>query len=220
MDPKAYEKAVDELATMKTDIRDKNYAFKAARRIFEDVFQRDTREFSILSDMKFHRDGFPEQDSTSRLHKLLDKVALMMHWYNFLGDEEIVQYLKTKGIKFDLSVQLIDMQLNADVIDPVEWDDAMGTASAGIPDHSAAVLATLLERMEDLMKEVYDARLAIAEKAEKVQEDEGIKKSYVERAATIRAKQLKNKPIDKDVAKVAHDADSANLSISIFEDKP
>ena len=217
MNPETYGKSVDELAEMKKDLRDKHPVIKAMRKIFSSVFQRDAREFSILAEMRFWRKGNPTPDSVAKLNKFLDRFAVLCHYYHFLGDDEIRTYLKTKGIDVSPDVQLMDVALNADIIDPIDWDDAMGEKSAGIPDRSQAVLLALLDRVDEVYKDLHDSKEKFSEKVSETSVEEGIRGGFVAKAAHLRFKQLMKKPVEGDLAKVRQDAVESELSISIFE---
>lgn len=217
MNPETYGKSVDELADLKKDLREKNPIIRAMRKIFTSVFQRDAREFSILADMRFWRQGNPTPDSVAKLNKFLDRFAVLVHYYHFIGDDEIKKYLKTKGIDVSPDVQLMDQALNADIIDPIDWDDAMSEKSAGIPDRSQAVLLALLDRVDEVFKEIHDLKGGFDQKVDETSQTEDIRRGHVAKAAHLRYKQLMKKPVDGDLAKVRKDAASAEVSISIFE---
>jgi hypothetical protein len=217
VNPETYESSVDELAEMKKDLREKYPIIRAMKKIFSSVFQRDGREFMTLADMRFWRQGNPTLDATAKLNKLLDRVAVLVHFYHFIGDDEIQKYLKTKGIEISSDVQIVDQALNADIIDPVDWDDAMGEKSAGIPDRSQAVLMALLDRIDEVMKDIYNDKEKFTEKVSETSQAEHIRPGHVSRAAHLRFKQLMKKPVDGDLAKVRQETASAEQSISIFE---
>ena len=217
MNPETYVKSVDELAEIKKDLHEKNPILRAMRKVFSAVFQRDAREFAIIADMRFWRQGNPAPDSVSKLNKFLDRFAVLAHYYYFIGDDEIKKYLKTKGVDISPDVQLIDQALNPDIIDPIDWNDAMGEKDAGIPDRSQAVLLALLDRAEEIMKETYTLKDGFDQKIVETSQTEDIRPGHVGKAAHLRYKQLMNKPVDGDLAKVRKDAASVQQAISIFE---
>jgi hypothetical protein len=212
-----FEKSVNELATLKDDIRRKNPVIRAMHRIFTAVFKREAREFAILSDMRFWRKGNPTPDSTAKINKFLDKFAILAHYYHFMGDNEIENYLKTKGIDITPNIQLLDTAINMGNIDPNDWQEAMGDGDAGIPDRTQAVLLSLLERSEEIKKDIYKYTDTFKQTVEDTSTKENLRPGHVSKAAHLRYKQGLKKSVDKDIAKVKQDVISAEESISIFE---
>jgi hypothetical protein len=217
MNPKTYENEVDQLVSIKEDIKKTNDEFKDLHKIFKDVFNFDPREFNIVAKARYYKDGVPNPDAVSKLHRFLDQFAILVHWYRFLEDDEIIDYLKVKGITLDSNKVLFDTLLNNDVIDPKKWEDAMGDQTLGIPDRTSEVAKALYDRSEELFNKLHKSKDTYDVLVDTTSTNEKIKKPHISKAVNIRYKQKQNKPIEGEISKVRENNASSEASISIFD---
>lgn len=219
MNPKNFEKSVDKIATVKKDIYDRKSVFLAVRRLFHDIFDRDSREIDLIAQMRFWKKGFPDQDNPGKLSKFLDKFSILVFLYDFIGDNEVKEYLKQKGITVTNNPYLNDLKLEqndfAEKIDEQDWYDAFGKTDP--PDQTKDLFEQLVNRYVEILGEIFESNEVINEEAEAVEATENIKKGHVQKAAQLRFKELMKKKIVKDLKKIGDDIESVSQAISIFE---
>jgi hypothetical protein len=218
MDAKKYEKSVDEIADLKKDQYSRRSVFKALKNIFEKAFDREPKEFELVSNMVFWKQGYPTPDNVAKLAKLLDKFSTLVHWYSFMRNNEIKKYLQAKGITIGCSPQISSKQLTAANFDTQDWDEAFG-AKIDFPDTLDELIEMLVSRRNEEFEQVVESKELVKEKAKATETDSTVKAAHVKKAAQLRMKQLLQKDIKKDLQKVEQNIASASTSIIIFDKK-
>jgi len=185
------------------------------------VFNREKKDFLTLKNMIFFKSGVPEPESRSRLHDMLDNFIHLANHYDFLGEDEIVEYLKEAGIEISFTKKLVEdgpvqiikeEQKNFDKA----WEFSMG--GEPVPATKKEFLNVILDKALVEQKTVMDKKGKIDVNAEDVQNECMIKKPHFMKAINIKFKELKKRSIDNDIEDAEKDIVSAQEVVTFLKE--
>jgi hypothetical protein len=192
------------------------------KQVYALVFGREKRDFLSLKNMMFYKDGVPEPDSRSRLHDFLNTFVCLVHHYEFLGEDEISEYLKQAGIQITLSSNSLedgDVKVAEDKEKLLKqsWDFAM--VPDKMPEKKKEVLNIILDRALAVQKVILEKNSEIDEDASDVEADCQVKKPLYMKAIQIKVKELQKRSVDNELVKVEEDVGAALDMVSVFKEE-
>jgi hypothetical protein len=191
--------------------------------VYELVFKREKRDFLMLKNMMFFKAGIENPDSRPRLHEQLDKFISLINHYDFLGNNEISNYLKEQGIEIKvIAPQIEDGPVNVIKEDTKKFEKSWEFSMVGetAPATKKEVLNMILDRALDVQKVIEDKKEKIDNDAEDVEAECLVKKPFFMKAVSIKVTELKKKSVDNELKKIEDDIVSNQEVVDVFDSNP
>lgn len=187
--------------------------------VYQFVFNREKRDFLSLKNMMYFKGGIASPDARPRINDLLDTFINLFNHYEFLGDDEIKEYLKEHGI--DISIIRPQIEDGPLVIAKENmknfersWNFAMNNEKA--PETKKEILNLLLDRSIEIQKSIEDKKEELNKNASEVDMECQVKKQFFMKALGIKVKELKKKSVDNEIVKIESDIESNRDIIEVF----
>jgi len=192
------------------------------KQVYSLVFGREKRDFLSVKNMMFYKNGVPEPDSTSRLYDFLNTFVCLVHHYDFLGEDEIIEYLKEAGIELTISSNSLedgDIKVAEDQEKNLKhsWDFAM--VGDKMPEKKKELLNMILDRSLAVQKVILEKKSEIDEDADDVQADCQVKKPLFMKALQIKVKELQKRSVDNELVKVEEEIEAARDLVEVFKEQ-
>ncbi|MDD5650259.1 MAG: hypothetical protein PHF86_07585 [Candidatus Nanoarchaeia archaeon] len=190
------------------------------KHVYQLVFKREKRDFLALKNMMYFKGGIASPDSRPKLHEILDSFINLANHYNFLGDDELKEYLKTHGIEINIvqpSIEDGPVSVSKEETKNFErsWKFSMNNES--IPGTKKEVLNSILDRAISIQKTIEDKKSEIEKSAEDVDIECQIKKPFFMKAISIKVQELKKRSVDNELKKVEDNIAASQDIISVFD---
>ena len=187
--------------------------------VYELVFKREKRDFLSLKNMMYYKGGVESPDARPRLHEQLDKLICLINHYDFLGDDEISEYMKEHGVEIKVtSPQMQDGPVRIEKEDTKaferSWEFSMNGEKA--PATKKEVLNSIIDRAIEVQKVIEDKKEEIEKGAEDVEAECLVKKFFFMKAVGIKVQELKKRSVDNEIVKIESDIESNRDIINIF----
>lgn len=189
--------------------------------VYEIVFKRDKSDFLALRNNMYFKGGVKTPDSRPMLHEMLDKFINLVNHYDFLGDDEIVGYLKQKGIELKVTQQQIqDGAVIVTKEDTKKFERSWNFSMNGekIPTTKKEVLNMILDRSLEVTKTIEDKKEEIDKFCSDVETECQVIKPYFMKAVGIKVKEIQKKSVDNEIEKIETDIESNRDIIEVFTD--
>jgi len=185
------------------------------------VFKREKKDFLSLKNMMYFKAGVASLDAKPKLHEVLDNFITLANHYEFLGDDELSEYLKQKGIEIKVTQPQIEdgpVVVSKDDTKKYEksWQFSMNDEKE--LGTKKEVLNAILDRALEVQKTIEGQKEQVNEHAENVEAECQVKKPYFMKAVGIKVKELKKRSVDNEIVKMESDIESSRDIINIFDE--
>jgi hypothetical protein len=185
--------------------------------VYETVFKREKKDFLSLKNMMYFKGGVASPDARPKLHEILDIFITLANHYDFLGDDEVTEYLKQNGIE----IKITTPQIEDGPVDTKKYEKSWKFAMNGEKELGTKkeVLNAILDRALVVQKTIEDEKEQINTHAENVESECLVKKQFFMKAVSVKVEELKKKSVDNALKKMEDDVVSNQEIISVFDDK-
>lgn len=190
------------------------------KQVYYIVFKREKKDFLTLKNMVYFKES--DTETKSRLHELLDNFTNLVNHYDFLGDDEIKEYLKINGIEFTIvKPQLLDgpIEIEKDSTKDFERSWKFAMANESIPQTRKEILNTILDKAIETQRAIEIKKEEIEKIAQDVDLQCQIKKPFFLKALAIKLLEIKKRSVDNQLKKVEDDIEASKDIISVFDEK-
>ena len=188
--------------------------------VYEVVFKREKKDFLSLKNMMYFKGGVASPDARPKLHEILDIFITLANHYDFLGDDEVTEYLKQKGIEIKITTpQIEDGPVVIAKDDTKKYEKSWKFAMNGEKELGTKkeVLNAILDRALVVQKTIEDEKEQINTHAENVESECLVKKQFFMKAVGIKVKELKKQSVDNEIVKMESDIESSKDIIEVFD---
>lgn len=205
---KIYEEKLAQSSQTRFDINEfHSPIFRNLTKIFKFATKEPPKKFKLISNMIYYQGGYPRSNSLAKITELLNTFITTYYYFSILGHEkQIEKRLKDFGITITIDKEkLKDYPYS---IEPKKykqfykaWKFVFGDEEA--PKTVNKLLHLLLDKALEEQKTICQMSDSIKiDDAELVEKECEVKKSTYVKAVGLSYKQLKNKPVDKDLKKI------------------
>jgi hypothetical protein len=154
-------------------------------------------DFKRLSDSVYYQGGYPSPTSPAKEVALADQVSKLLHLQKLSGRTVLLNYFKEMGIKIEFEEDFVPESFLSSFSNEDEEDFVHALESAGIPksdiiDKRSEMLLVLLNRAQQLQKEICQTADTIkVDAAEEVESRFKIKKPHFVKAVNLAAVKMR-----------------------------
>lgn len=184
------------------------------------VFKREKKDFLSLKNMQYFKAGVASPDARPRLHETLDTFVSLVNHYDFLGDDEIKDYLESRGITITVTRPLLEdgaISIAKEENKEFERSWKFAMSNEPIPGTKKEILNAILDRSIEVQKAIEDKKEEIDKKAQDVNFECQVKKPFFLKALAIKLMELKKRSVDNQLKKVEDDIEASRDIISVFD---
>ncbi|MDD5649640.1 MAG: hypothetical protein PHF86_04370 [Candidatus Nanoarchaeia archaeon] len=188
--------------------------------VYQLVFQREKKDFLSLKNMQYFKQGIASPDARPRLHEVLDVFVNLANHYNFLGDDELKEYLDSRGITFTITRPMLEdgaVSVSKEETKEFERSWKFAMANEAIPGTKKEILNAILDKAISVQKAIENKKEEIDKKAQDVDLECQVKKPFFFKALTIKIAEMKKRSVDNQIKKVEDDIEASKDIISIFD---
>jgi hypothetical protein len=213
-----FKKTLEESAAIRVDI-DTNLHPEMSKlsKMFSLVFPEEKKKnFKFIKDMIYYQGGYPNPNSPPRIESLLEKFADVYKFFSFINKEnEIKSFLSKFGIEINMKIDMSNDDFVPNDDFKTLWNQVF--ENEPIPRNTRDVFKALLDQGTSLQSEICNEADKIKiDNAKLVEEQCKIKKKHFIKSTKIKARELRNKDITKEIEKFNEDLNQAEESISFF----
>lgn len=184
------------------------------------AFKRDKKEFGSLKTMQYFKGGVENPDARSKILDMLDNFITLVNLYDFIGDNEITNYLSEKGIKLEvISPDIKDGQVEIEKEDAKEFKRSWSFGMTGQepPATKKELLSLILQRSLEVQKDIENKNEQIEDGAKIVEEACSMKKPLFMKALAFKYKELQKQSVDNALLKVEDDLEATQEIVDYFK---
>lgn len=212
---------VDEASEINLEISDVHKdRMKGLNKLFKLYYGRKPFEFAFIKDLLFYRIGIPNEDSASKVSKIMEKFILMVQYYQFLGKMNTIDnMLEGYGIEIivkDFNPKLDNRQSTLQKFDRL-WEQMYPGQDPDFADEKSFFNFLLDEAME-----IEGTVVALKREVKEVHTEDVKIKCEVEpknftQAINLKTKSMKGKDNTERIQKIEKDIEDLSEVIDIIK---
>jgi hypothetical protein len=203
-------------------------SIKDATKIFKKGFGKDPKDIKLIKDTVFYKNGYPNENSPGKLHKIFAEFAAVLKYYNYLGMErELEGYFKMFGFSSELTSLSFYSQLDA----PIKAkdskkltktynqlfhpDDEYELENISKSDLLHKLLGLLVLKEQALCDIKDEVKFKIEPEAE---EECDVQKKHFSKVVALKVQDLKKGNVKENLEKLELDREELDIALSVLKE--